>query len=99
MVVRCERPRLEMRDANRGGEPSTEPEPGPYGPGEEGFLGFVESARECSQRSPETRPAGGSLGLFCWPRVLAGGCDWRADPTSRSVRVDQARKTEERADP
>ncbi len=65
-----------------GGEPSTEPyfKPRPYRPGEVGLLGFVDSTPESIQRSPETRPPGGSRGfLFFEPRVSierhVGHCD------------------------
>ena len=64
--------RPEYRHANLGGEPSTKPysKPRPNRPGEVGILGFVDSALESSQRSPETRPPGGSRGfLFFEPRV------------------------------
>lgn len=74
--------RPEYRNANLGGEPSTKPysEPGPSWPGEVGILGFVDSALDRSQRSPEIRPPGGSRGfLYFQPWVSIerhrGECD------------------------
>jgi hypothetical protein len=59
-----------FRHAMLDDEPSTYPQPEPNRPGEVGILGFVDSALESSQRSPETRPPGGSRGfLFFEPRV------------------------------
>ena len=72
-------------NAYLGGEPSTKPysKPRPYRPGEVGILGFVDSALESSQRSPETRPPGGSRGfLFFEPRVSIERHRGQSDRTS-----------------
>jgi hypothetical protein len=80
-------------------EPPTYPQPEPNRPGEVGILGFVDSALESSQRSPETRPPGGSRGfLFFEPRVstkpaLAGNLFRR-----RSARHEPPHKIQESAE-
>ena len=75
------------------------PEPRPYWPGEVGILGFVDSALESSQRSPETRPPGGSRGfLFFEPRVSIERHRGESDQRRRSVKHELPGRTEERAE-